>query len=565
MKRAAESDHVEEESEQSISDISEDDEPLVPLRSHAHKSLVPGLHLKADHMDRPIYVTVNKRVYLEAWGSWFAQSSDFLVAIADPVQRLDLMHEYLITETSLYGAFSIGLDSKSIISTLARLSKHTLPEQVKSFVINVSERFGRVSLVLRQGKLYCESKERRVLESLLEISSIGAARVPQTGETIVDRVGSDNGGPTHQACGESKAGLLMTRQVTSKHSDTFLLELTNVGRSIEDMSSYEDENAPSNDSDSCSLFSFEVFPAESETVRREAKSAGYPLIEEFDFKSYTSAQKLSICLKPSTKVRPYQEKSLGRMFGNGSARSGVIVLPCGAGKTLVGCCCVSTIQQSTIVLCTSAVAVAQWRECFRTFTTVAESDIVCFTSAEKKVPVDHSRKSRAQIFITTYSMMATTRRSDVSEAVMKDIQKREWGLMLLDEVHVVPANTFRRVLCLCKAHCKLGLTATLVREDGLIADLSYMIGPKIYEANWSELTSQGYLARVKCEEVRCSMTAEFYCEYLRNEDARKRRRLCVMNPCKLKAAEALKVEHVRRGDKIILFSDDVLGEYYGWR
>jgi DNA excision repair protein ERCC-3 len=348
----------------------------------------------------------------------------------------------------------------------------------------------------------------------------------------------------------------MVRCAAGEHDNTQLLELMNVGKSIESIGDQPDE---SGELDSRILwYYFEVRAAEAETVRREAKTAGYPVIEEYDFKSHTSLQKLSICLKPSTKVRPYQEKSLRRMFGNGRARSGVIVLPCGAGKTLVGCCAASTVQRSTIILCTSAVAVGQWRECLRTFTNIAESDIVCFTSAEKKSARSQSDQSRAQIFITTYSMMAAAKRSELSEATIAGIQAREWGLMVLDEVHVVPANTFRRVLFVCKAHCKLGLTATLVREDGLVADLSWMIGPKIYEANWAELTDQGYLARVKCAEVWCPMTAEFYREYLRNDDARKKRRLYVMNPSKLKATEALKVEHESRGDKIIVFSDDVL-------
>jgi DNA excision repair protein ERCC-3 len=104
-------------------------------------------------------------------------------------------------------------------------------------------------------------------------------------------------------------------------------------------------------------------------------------------------------------------------------------------------------------------------------------------------------KNQAVIMITTYSMMSTTKRSENSERIFNEIKRIDWGLLILDEVQVAPANTFRQVFTICKAHCKLGLTATLVREDNKIADLNFLIGPKLYEANWLDLQEQGYLAR----------------------------------------------------------------------
>jgi DNA excision repair protein ERCC-3 len=126
----------------------------------------------------------------------------------------------------------------------------------------------------------------------------------------------------------------------------------------------------------------------------------------------------------------------------------------------------------------------------------------------------------------------------------------------MDEVHVVPAKMFRRVIGSVKAHCRLGLTATLVREDDLISDLNFLIGPKLYEANWMDLTAQGYLANVQCVEVWCPMTGPFMKEYLRPESsARLKQLLYVMNPSKLRATEFLVRFHEARGDKIIVFSD----------
>uniref|UniRef100_A0A7S2WBK4 DNA 3'-5' helicase n=2 Tax=Rhizochromulina marina TaxID=1034831 RepID=A0A7S2WBK4_9STRA len=279
-------------------------------------------------------------------------------------------------------------------------------------------------------------------------------------------------------------------------------------------------------------------------------------MEEYDFKRDDVNSRLGLTLKPSTTIRKYQEKSLRKMFGNGRARSGVIVLPCGAGKTLTGVTAAATVQKSCIVLCTSGTAVNQWKAQFRLWTTISDADIACFTSSHKQVP-PLSDPKRSCVLITTYSMMAASKRSDLSEDILERIKAREWGLMLLDEVHVVPANTFRKVIGVCKAHCKLGLTATLVREDDLISDLNFLIGPKLYEANWQDLTDAGFLASVECVEVWCDMTREFFREYLRMSDARKKRLLYVMNPNKFRTCEQLKNHHESRGDKIMIFADDV--------
>ena len=154
-------------------------------------------------------------------------------------------------------------------------------------------------------------------------------------------------------------------------------------------------------------------------------------------------------------------------------------------------------------------------------------------------------------------MVANTHnRSHESKKMMEFLQGREWGFILLDEVHVVPAAMFRRVVTTIKAHAKLGLTATLVREDDKITDLNYMIGPKLYEANWMDLAAKGHIANVQCAEVWCPMTPEFYREYLR-EQTRKRMLLYCMNPNKIQACQFLIKYHEDRGDKIIVFSDNV--------
>ncbi|VDM72111.1 unnamed protein product, partial [Strongylus vulgaris] len=175
---------------------------------------------------------------------------------------------------------------------------------------------------------------------------------------------------------------------------------------------------------------------------------------------------LGIDLKPSTTLRPYQEKSLRKMFGNSRARSGVIVLPCGAGKTLVGVTAVTTVNKRCLCLANSNVSVEQWRAQFKLWSTITDKQIVRFTREAKDSVPHGADASKPVVCISTYSMVAYAgKRTYAAEEAMKFIESQEWGLLLLDEVHTIPAKMFRRVLTIVQAHCKLGLTATLVRED----------------------------------------------------------------------------------------------------
>lgn len=183
-----------------------------------------------------------------------------------------------------------------------------------------------------------------------------------------------------------------------------------------------------------------------------------------------------------------------------------------------------TVRKRCLVLGNSSVSVEQWKAQFKMWSTIDDSQICRFTSDAKDKPIGCS------VAISTYSMLGhTTKRSWEAERVMEWMRSQEWGLIILDEVHTIPgerlhyiklyaiecdnfflvtvilfsstAKMFRRVLTIVQAHCKLGLTATLVREDDKIVDLNFLIGPKLYEANWMELQNNGYIAKVQCAEV----------------------------------------------------------------
>ncbi|KAL2936251.1 General transcription and DNA repair factor IIH helicase subunit XPB2 [Bienertia sinuspersici] len=255
------------------------------------------------------------------------------------------------------------------------------------------------------------------------------------------------------------------------------------------------------------------------------------MLEEYDFKNDTVNPDLDMELKPHAQLRPYQEKSLSKMFGNGRARSGIVVLPCGAGKSLVGVSAASRIKKSCLCLATNAVSVDQWAHQFKIWSTIKDEHISRFTSDSKEI-----FRGNARVVVTTYNMIAFPgKRSEESEKIIEEIRNREWGLLLMDEVHVVPAHMFRKVISITKSHCKLGLTA-----------------------NSLDLVKDGFIANVQCAEVWCPMTKEFFAKYLSKENSKKKQALCVMNPNKFRACEFLIRYHEReRGNKIIVFADNL--------
>lgn len=489
-----------------------------------------SLALKGDHQSRPLWVAANGHIFLESFSPLHELAQDFLVAIAEPVSRPTHIHEYRLTPYSLYAAVSVGLETEDIIQVLSRLCKTQLQPEIANFIRACTVSYGKVKLVLKQNRFWIESASPGTLQLLLKDPIIAQSRPSNTAELQTGEL-SVKGGSNHLSSAISS--------VLEADEDLPLLEpSSSIGNPVADQI--------------LQVHSFEILPGAVEQVKKRCIELDYPMLEEYDFRNDRLNPDLAIDLRPSTTMRPYQEKSLSKMFGNGRARSGIIVLPCGAGKTLVGITAACTIKKNTLVLCTSAVSVEQWRREFRNFSTINDSQIARFTSdCKEKFAGDTG------IVISTYTMVAYGgKRSYEAKKMMEFIQSVEWGFLLLDEVHVVPANVFRRVLTTVAAHSKLGLTATLVREDEKIDDLNFLIGPKLYEANWLDLSRQGHIANVQCAEVWCPMTADFYREYLK-ETSRKKRLLWVMNPAKFQACQFLIDYHERRGDKIIVFSDNV--------
>lgn len=514
--------------------------------------------LKPDHRLRPLWIDrYNGRVVLETFSPSFKQAQNFLINIAEPQSRTTNMHEYTISPHSLFAAVSVGLTEQDIVRQLEMFSKTKVPENIIEFVHEVTQSFGKVRLVLKHNRYFIESQDASVLQMLLRDPVISQCRVEESDELHTEKAATKDGLiiPGTKDATQNKEAAARLEQQKKRGQEEDESDDEYGGRDAErDMTEFLREEEEDDDDEIDQVHSFEIDGSKIQIVQEHCNvKLNLPLTEEYDFRADEQNATLDIDLKPSTQIRYYQEHALSKMFGNGRARSGIIVLPCGAGKTLVGITAACTEKKSIIVLCTSATSAGQWRTEFIKWSNINPDDVIIFTSTEKgRVP------NRACIIICTYSMVTqNTRRAHDSKQTMDQITAREWGLMVLDEVHVVPAEMFRRVTERIKTHSKLGLTATLLREDDKIKDLNFLIGPKLYEANWLQLSEEGHIARVQCAEVWCPMTTEFYSEYLKAKTTNKRGLLSTMNPRKFQACQFLIDFHERRGDKIIVFSDNV--------
>ncbi|HEY0238741.1 MAG TPA: DNA repair helicase XPB [Friedmanniella sp.] len=211
-----------------------------------------------------------------------------------------------------------------------------------------------------------------------------------------------------------------------------------------------------------------------------------------DFAGYVNGEAHAIELRQEGwELRPYQAQAAESFFHGGS---GVVVLPCGAGKTIVGAAAMATAKTTTLILVTNTVSARQWRDELVRRTSLTPEEIGEYSGSKKEI---------RPVTIATYQVI-TTKRGGVHPH-LELFGARDWGLVLYDEVHLLPAPVFRMTADL-QARRRLGLTATLVREDGREGDVFSLIGPKRYDAPWKDIEAQGYIAPADCVEVRVTLT-----------------------------------------------------------
>ncbi|HTY71027.1 MAG TPA: DNA repair helicase XPB [Actinomycetes bacterium] len=279
-----------------------------------------------------------------------------------------------------------------------------------------------------------------------------------------------------------------------------------------------------------------VHPSERGHLKQVLLKLGWPAE---DMAGYVDGEAHPIMLREQGwTLRPYQLEAAEGFWHGGS---GVVVLPCGAGKTIVGAAAMARAQATTLILVTNTVAARQWKAELLRRTTLTEDEIGEYSG---------SRKQIRPVTIATYQVMTTRRKGVYAHLELFD--ERDWGLIIYDEVHLLPAPIFRFTADI-QSRRRLGLTATLVREDGREGDVFSLIGPKRYDAPWKDIEAQGWIAPADCVEVRVTLTDHERLVYATAEPE-ERYRLCATARSKRDVVRRLLERHP--GEQVL-----VIGQY----
>ncbi len=437
----------------------------------------------------PMVVQSDRSVLLEVDNPQYAEARDALARFAELEKSPEHIHTYRLSPLSLWNAAASGLDADAIVDALARYSKYDVPSSITADVRDYVSRFGRLKL-------------RR----------------------------ADDGGLLLTA----EDPILMVEVSRQRRVRQFILEEINP-RTVR------------------------VNAAMRGHIKKALVDIGYPAE---DLAGYVDGAGLSLRLLPAMRgnsqpfaLRHYQADAVGIFHAGGSASggSGVIVLPCGAGKTMVGMGAMAQLQTNTLILTTNTVAVRQWIDELLDKTSLDSSEIGEYSGDLKEVK---------PVTIATYQILTYhKRKKKADEADLFDdfgdgepepltledfphfqiFRERDWGLIVYDEVHLLPAPMFRMTAEL-QAKRRLGLTATLVREDGKEDHVFALIGPKKYDVPWRDLERQGWIATAHCHEIRLDMGPERRMEYAL-ADSRVQYAVAATDPAKMPIVEQIITKH----------------------
>ena len=291
-----------------------------------------------------------------------------------------------------------------------------------------------------------------------------------------------------------------------------------------------------------------VHPGQRGFLKQALLKLGWPAE---DFAGYVDGEHHEIALRQDGwQIRKYQELAAEGFWHGGS---GVVVLPCGAGKTIVGAAAMAHAKATTLILVTNTVAARQWRDELLRRTDLNEDDIGEYSGSKKEI---------RPVTIATYQVMTTKKKGVYAHLDLFDAI--DWGLIIYDEVHLLPAPIFRFTADI-QSRRRLGLTATLVREDGMEGEVFSLIGPKRFDVPWKEIEAQGYIAPADCVEVRVTLTDAERLNYATAEQE-DRYKFCATTKTKKDVAIALAKQHAN--DQVLVIGQyleqlDELGEALG--
>ncbi|OQA47001.1 MAG: Type III restriction enzyme, res subunit [Chloroflexi bacterium ADurb.Bin325] len=434
-------------------------------------------------------VQSDRTVLLEVDNPGYQEARDALARFAELEKSPEHIHTYRLSPLSLWNAAASGLSAEAILDALARYSKYDIPGNIQADVRDYVSRFGRLKLRRAPDGGLLLSAEDPLL--MLEVS-----RQRKVSQFIIGEVDE------------------RTVQINPAMRGHIKKALVDVGFPAEDLAGYVD-GAP--------------LPIHLlEAARANGKAFN---------------------------LRHYQRDAVETFYADGSAQggSGVVVLPCGAGKTIVGMGVMEQLQTNTLILTTNTVAVRQWIDELHDKTSLATDEVGEYTGDVKEIkPVTittyqiltyHKRRPRAGDEADLFDDFGTSARPFTPDDFphFQLFNQRDWGLIVYDEVHLLPAPMFRMTAEL-QGRRRLGLTATLVREDGKEDHVFALIGPKKYDVPWKDLERQGWIATAYCHEIRLDMAPERRFEYALAE-SREQYRLAATDPAKMAVVQQLIAKH----------------------
>ncbi|MCF2719901.1 DEAD/DEAH box helicase [Paenibacillus sp. UKAQ_18] len=448
--------------------------------------------------EHPCIVQRDFTVLLEMGLPGSERARSQLQIYAELVKSPSAFHTYHLTPLSLWNAAALGWSAEDIQNSLNSMSRWDIPRDLLKDIEQLVSRYGTLTL----------SREGTEEERTYSTDTIGAYRAEHE---------PDGGLKTGKANSYTIGDRLILGAETPALLDELLTkqELKQLGLlRVDEVSA-------------------SVPPENRGLLKQELTRLGYPVV---DTAGYLEGNQLSFTLgKGQTKLqlRDYQVKAADAFEGaDGLGGSGVLVLPCGAGKTVIGMAVMNRFQCEVLILTSNTTSVRQWVEELKQKTDIPADSIGEYSGQKKEV---------RPITVATYQILTHRRTKDGDFEHMKLLSERKWGLIIYDEVHLLPAPVFRATADI-QATRRLGLTATLVREDGCERDVFSLIGPKRYDMPWKELERQGWIAQVDCVELRLPMTAELLERSMRAE-GRQQYRIAAENPVKLEAVRSLMQQH----------------------
>src|SRR5579863_4545181 len=442
------------------------------------------------NLSNPLIVQSDKTILLEVDHPQHAEARDALAQFAELEKSPEHIHTYRLSPLSLWNAAAGGMDANMVIELLTRYSKYAIPTNIIVDIREYMSRYGRIKLIREGDALLLTSQDTALMAEILHHK--------RTQPYLIRQLNSH------------------TIQVDASRRGHIKQALIHIGFPAEDLAGYSDGSP---------------LPLQ---LRQEALSG------------------------KAFEPRAYQYAAAAIFYAGGapSGGSGVVVLPCGAGKTIVGLATMADIQRATLILTPNTIAVRQWIQEIIDKTDIPPEMIGEYTGDRKEI---------CPITVSTYQILTyrkkKNRHANGAEAVEPSeddyphfalFGSYDWGLIIYDEVHLLPAPVFR-ITAEIQARRRLGLTATLVREDGREADVFGLIGPKRFDVPWRQLERQGWIATAECQEIRVALPEETRMEYALSEE-REKYRLAAENPVKVPVVRGLLARHP--DDQVL-----VIGQY----